>query len=166
MNAPIEILLVEDNPNDVELTLNAFARQKLDTRFHVASDGAEALDYVFGRGAHHGRDITQRPKLILLDLKLPKVNGLEVLREIKTDPRTKVIPVLILTSSNVERDIAAGYELGANGYIIKPVNFDQFLLMVNSVGTYWLRFNQNPVSPTAKVTQPDCRSTETKPAAV
>ncbi len=145
MNEPIEILLVEDNPNDVELTLRAFARQKLCTRFQVARDGAEALDYLFGHGAYVGRDLGQQPKLVLLDLKLPKVDGLEVLRAIKSDPQTQLIPVVILTSSSIERDILAGYERGANSYIVKPVNYDQFMAMVNALGTYWLKFNQTVV---------------------
>ena len=147
MNPPAEILLVEDNPNDVTLTLNAFARQKLGTQIQVASDGAEALDFIFGRGAYRDRDLSQQPKLILLDLKLPKVDGLDVLREIKSDPRTSMIPVVILTSSSVECDIAAGYERGANSYIVKPVNFDQFLVMANALGTYWLRLNQTVRAP-------------------
>lgn len=146
MNEPVEILLVEDNPNDVELTLRAFARQKLCTGFQVARDGAEALDYLFGRGAYAGRDLSQLPKLILLDLKLPKVDGLDVLRAIKTDPQTQLIPVVILTSSSIERDILAGYERGANSYIVKPVNYDQFMAMVNSLGTYWLKFNKTVVA--------------------
>ena len=146
MNEPIEILLVEDNSNDVELTLRAFARQKLCTRFQVARDGAEALDYIFGRGEHQGRDLTQQPKLILLDLKLPKVDGLEVLRAIKSDPQTQLIPVVILTSSSIERDILAGYERGASSYIVKPVNYDQFMAMVNSLGTYWLKLNKTVVA--------------------
>ena len=144
MNEPIEILLVEDNPNDVELTLRAFARQKLCTRFQVARDGAEALDYLFGRGAYEGRDLGQQPKLILLDLKLPKVDGLEVLREIKSDPQTQLIPVVILTSSSIERDILAAYERGANSYIVKPVDFENFLEVVSNMVTYWLLLNELP----------------------
>jgi CheY-like chemotaxis protein len=146
MNEPVEILLVEDNPNDVELTLRAFNRQKLATHIQVARDGQEALDYIFGRGAHLGRDLNQQPKLILLDLKLPKVDGLDVLREIKSNPRTHMIPVVLLTSSCVEHDVAEGYERGANSYIIKPVSYDQFMVMVNSLGAYWLKFNQNGVA--------------------
>jgi CheY-like chemotaxis protein len=142
MNEPIEILLVEDNPNDVELTLRAFTRQKFAVRFQVARDGAEALDYLFGRGVHQGRDLSHQPKLILLDLKLPKVDGMEVLREIKSDPKTQLIPVVILTSSSIERDIRNGYDRGANSYIVKPVNYDQFMTMVNALGTYWLKFNK------------------------
>ena len=142
MNEPIEILLVEDNPNDVELTLRAFTRQKFAVRFQVARDGAEALDYLFGRGVHQGRDLGHQPKLILLDLKLPKVDGMEVLREIKNEPKTQLIPVVILTSSSIERDIRNGYDRGANSYIVKPVNYDQFMTMVSALGTYWLKFNK------------------------
>lgn len=147
MNDPIDILLVEDNANDVELTLHAFARQKRYNRFHVARDGAEALDFVFCNGSYHDRDINHPPKLILLDLKLPKVDGLDVLRAIKSDPRTKAIPVVVLTSSSVERDIATSYERGANSYIVKPVNFDEFLTMVNALADNWLQFNQTVTSP-------------------
>ena len=154
MNQPIEILLVEDNPNDVELTLRAFTRQKLATHFQVARDGAEALDYIFGQGAYCGRDLNERPQLILLDLKLPKVDGLDVLRVIKSDPRTKMIPVVILTSSSIERDIAAGYARGANSYIVKPVNYDQFSTMVNALGTYWLRLNKTSHAESALAAQP------------
>ena len=146
MNEPVEILLVEDSPNDVELTLRAFTRQKLATHIQVARDGQEALDYIFGRGVHLGRDLHQQPKLILLDLKLPKVDGLDVLREIKSDSRTQMIPVVILTSSSVEHDIAEGYQRGANSYIIKPVSYDQFMLMVNALGAYWLKLNQNRIA--------------------
>jgi two-component system response regulator len=142
MNEPIDILLVEDNANDVELTLHAFGRQKRSNRFHVARDGAEALDFVFCRGPYHDRDLNHPPKLILLDLKLPKVDGLEVLRAIKSDARTKAIPVVVLTSSSVERDIATSYERGANSYIVKPVNFDEFMTMVNALAANWLQFNK------------------------
>lgn len=146
MNEPIEMLLVEDSPNDVELTLRAFTRQKLATRIQVARDGQEALDFIFGRGAYIGRDLNQQPKLILLDLKLPKVDGLDVLRAIKSDPRTQMIPVVILTSSCIEHDIAEGYQRGANSYLIKPVSYDQFMILVNTLGMYWLQFNQNAVA--------------------
>jgi two-component system response regulator len=146
MNEPIDILLVEDSPNDVELTLRAFTRQHLATRIQVARDGQEALDFIFGRGAYIGRDLSQQPKLILLDLKLPKVDGLDVLRELKSNPLTQMIPVVVLTSSCVEHDIEEGYQRGANSYLIKPVSYDQFMLLVNALGTYWLRFNQNAVT--------------------
>lgn len=145
MTDPIEILLVEDNPNDVKLTLNAFARHKLGNLILVARDGVEALDFVFCRGEHAGRDINQPPKLILLDLKLPKVDGLEVLRVIKADPRTQMIPVVVLTSSTVDTDIQESYLRGANSYIVKPVDFDKFIEAAYTLGLYWLQLNHPPV---------------------
>ncbi len=141
----IEILLVEDNPNDVELTLHAFRKHKVTNRIHVARDGAEALDFLFGTGAYAGRDVNHVPKLVLLDLKLPKVDGLEVLRRIRGDARTHLIPVTILTSSREERDIADGYNLGVNSYIVKPVDFEQFTEATRTLGMYWLLLNQPPV---------------------
>jgi CheY-like chemotaxis protein len=146
MNDPVEMLLVEDSPNDVELTLRAFTRQKLASRIQVARDGQEALDFIFGRGAYIGRDLSQQPKLILLDLKLPKVDGLDVLRAIKSNPLTQMIPVVVLTSSCVEHDIEESYQRGANSYLIKPVSYDQFMILVNTLGMYWLQFNQNAVA--------------------
>lgn len=147
MNQPVEILLVEDNPNDVKLTLNAFAQHKLSNNIHVARDGEEALDFLFCRGLHAGRDLANRPKLILLDLKLPKVDGLEVLRLIKADAHLRTIPVVILTSSKEERDVARGYESGLNSYIVKPVDFDQFVEAARLLGMYWLMLNQPPAAP-------------------
>ena len=140
----IEILLVEDNPNDVELTLHAFKKQKLANRIQVVRDGAEALDYLFATGEFAGRDINQHPKVILLDLKLPKVSGLEVLERIKADARTRSIPVVVLTSSGEERDIVESYHLGVNSYIRKPVDFEQFTESVRTIGMYWLLLNQPP----------------------
>ena len=140
----IEILLVEDNPNDVELTLHAFKKYNLANRVQVVRDGAEALDYIFATGAFAGRDMKEQPKVILLDLKLPKVNGLEVLRRIKSDPHTKMIPVVVLTTSREERDISESYQLGVNSYIRKPVDFDQFTESVRTLGLYWLLLNQRP----------------------
>jgi two-component system response regulator len=140
----VEILLVEDNPNDVELTLHAFKKHNLANRIQVVRDGAEALDYLFATGAYVGRDINHHPKVILLDLKLPKVDGREVLRRIKADPRTKVTPVVVLTSSHEERDIVESYNLGVNSYIIKPVDFEQFTESVRTLGMYWLLLNQPP----------------------
>jgi two-component system, response regulator len=140
----VEILLVEDNPSDIELTLHAFSKHKLTNRIHVVRDGAEALDFIFGTGAYAGRDVADRPKVILLDIKLPKVDGLEVLRRIKDDPRTRTIPVVLLTSSREERDIIDGYNLGGNSYIVKPVEFDQFTDAVRELGMYWLLLNEPP----------------------
>ena len=143
--SPIEILLVEDNPNDVKLTLRAFQKHNFANRIHVARDGAEALEFLFCTGRYSGRQHTDRPKLILLDLKLPLVDGLEVLQQIKSDPRTLMIPVVILTSSREERDIVDSYQFGVNSYIVKPVDFDQFMDSVQQLGFYWLLLNQAPV---------------------
>ncbi|HUL30036.1 MAG TPA: response regulator [Thermodesulfobacteriota bacterium] len=140
----VEILLAEDNPNDVELTLRALKKNNLTNRVHVVKDGAEALEYVFATGAYASRDINNHPRIILLDLKLPKVDGLEVLRRIKSDERTKVIPVVILTSSKEEKDLVESYKLGANSYITKPVDFESFVKAVAELGLYWLLLNQPP----------------------
>jgi CheY-like chemotaxis protein len=140
----IEILLVEDNPHDVELTLRALKKNNLANSVHVVKDGAEALEFIFGTGVYAERDINKTPKVILLDLKLPKVNGLEVLRKIKSDERTKVIPVVVLTSSQEERDIVESYRLGVNSYITKPVDFDKFVKTVSEMGFYWLLVNEPP----------------------
>ncbi len=142
----VEILYVEDNPHDVELTLRALKRHNLANNVLVAKDGAEALDFVFRTGAYVNRPDSKNPKLILMDLKLPKVNGLEVLRKIKSDECTKVIPVVVLTSSSEERDIVDSYKLGVNSYIVKPVDFDQFVERVSEVGLYWLVCNEPPRS--------------------
>jgi CheY-like chemotaxis protein len=140
----VEILLVEDNPNDVELTLRALKKNNLTNSVHVVKDGAEALDYIFATGAYASRDINHHPKVILLDLKLPKVDGLDVLRRIKSDERTRVIPVVVLTSSKEERDLVESYKLGANSYIAKPVDFESFVKAVSELGLYWLLLNQPP----------------------
>ncbi len=140
----VEILLVEDSPEDLELTLRSLQRAKLSNRIEVARDGAEALDFIFCEGAHAERRIEDIPKVILLDLKLPKVDGLEVLRRIKTDPRTKAIPVVVLTSSKEQKDVVESYRLGVNSYIVKPVNFDGFIAAVQDLGMYWLLLNQPP----------------------
>jgi CheY-like chemotaxis protein len=140
----IEILLVEDNPNDVELTLRAFGKANLSNRIHVARDGAEALEFVFCEGPHAGRKMEDGPKVVLLDLKLPKVDGLEVLQRIKGDPRTKMIPVVVLTSSRQQRDVVESYNLGVNSYIVKPVNFERFVEAVEQLGLYWLLMNEPP----------------------
>ena len=141
MNTAIEILLVEDNPNDIELTLHAFKKNHIANSVHIARDGAEALDFIFGDGANGG---DQSLRLILLDLKLPKVDGIEVLRKLKGDPRTRDIPVVVLTSSNQERDVAESYRLGVNSYIVKPVDFVQFNEVIKALGWYWLVLNQAP----------------------
>jgi len=140
----VEILLVEDNPQDLELTLRALSKAKITNRIQTARDGAEALDFIFGTGEHAGRNIEDVPKVILLDLKLPKVDGLEVLKRIKADPRTRIIPVVILTSSKEQRDVIESYHLGVNSYIVKPVNFDGFANAVKDLGFYWLLLNQPP----------------------
>jgi len=140
----VEILLVEDNPNDVELTLRALKKHNLANNIHVVKDGAEALDYIFASNAYAYRKIEDRPKVILLDLKLPKVSGLEVLSKIKSDERTKIIPVVVLTSSKEERDLVESYRLGANSYITKPADFDKFVNSVSELGLYWLLLNQPP----------------------
>jgi CheY-like chemotaxis protein len=138
----VEILLIEDNPGDLELTLHALRKNNLANKIQVARDGEEALDFLFCRGEFKDRNRNQTPKLVLLDLKLPKVDGLEVLKQVKSDPRTKTIPVVIMTSSKEERDLVAGYNLGVNSYIQKPVDFDQFRETVKNVGLYWLITNQ------------------------
>jgi CheY-like chemotaxis protein len=138
------ILLVEDNPNDVALTERALKRSKVINKLVVAGDGAEALDYLFGIGAYAGRDVNNMPQVILLDLKLPKIDGLEVLRRIRANEMTKLLPVVILTSSREEKDLINSYSLGANSYIRKPVNFTQFAEAVRQLGLYWLLLNEPP----------------------
>ena len=146
MNAgKLDILLVEDNQDDMDLALHALKQGKLANNIVVARDGEEALDFLFCRGAFAQRSFDHPPKLVLLDLKLPKVDGMEVLKQVKSDPRTRTIPIVIMTSSKEERDLVAGYNLGANSYIQKPVDFDQFRETVKSVGLYWLVINQPPV---------------------
>ncbi len=137
-----DILLVEDNPNDAELTLEPLREHHVSKAVYVASDGTEALDFVFGTGRHAGRDIERIPRLVILDLKLPKVDGLEVLRRLKTDERTRSVPVVVLTSSREELDIGKSYELGANSYVVKPVEFEAFSRAVGQIGSYWLSLNQ------------------------
>jgi two-component system response regulator len=146
MNASniVEILIVEDNPEDLELAQRALRKAKLTNHIEVARDGEEALQFIFCEGAHSGRKIENGPKVILLDLKLPKVDGLEVLRRIKSDPRTKLIPVVVLTSSKEQSDVVESYHLGVNSYIVKPVNFEQFSEAVQKLGMYWLLLNHPP----------------------
>jgi two-component system, response regulator len=143
---PVEILLVEDNSDDVELTLHALRKENLANNLYVARDGEEALEFLFCTGTHSNGASDPPPKLVLLDLKLPKVDGMEVLKRLKGDNRTKTIPVVILTSSKEERDMISGYHLGANSYIQKPVDFEQFRETIKTVGLYWLIINQAPLS--------------------
>lgn len=140
----VEILLVEDNPEDLELALRALRRANLANRIHVARDGEEALQFLFGEGPYAGRNVEDAPRVILLDLKLPKVDGLEVLQRVKGDARTKSTPVVVLTSSQEQRDVIESYKLGVNSYIVKPVNFDRFAAAVRDLGLYWLVLNQAP----------------------
>jgi len=146
MNSSVDILLVEDNQNDVDLTLHALRQGKLANNIYVARDGEEALDFLFCRGAFSQNSLDQRPRLVLLDLKLPKVDGVQVLKQVKSDPRTKVIPIVIMTSSKEERDLAESYQSGVNSYIQKPVDFEQFCTTVKTLGLYWLVVNQPPLS--------------------
>ena len=138
------ILLVEDNPDDVALTLRAFQKNNIANRIVVAVDGVEALDYLFGTGRHAGRDMGVMPALVLLDLKLPKIDGLEVLRRLRAEESTKLLPVVILTSSKEEHDLVNGYALGANSYVRKPVDFNQFMEAARHLGLYWLVLNEPP----------------------
>jgi two-component system, response regulator len=142
-----DILLVEDNPNDVKLTLHAFKSANLANHVHIARDGVEALEFLFCTGPHVGRSMDKPPKLVLLDLKLPRLDGHEVLKRMKTDPRTARIPVVVLTSSSEERDVMRAYEGGGNSYIIKPVDFEQFTEAVRDIGKYWLEINHTLSGP-------------------
>lgn len=140
----VEILLVEDNPRDAELTIRALKKHNLANKlFHVAN-GVEALDFLFGRGRYAGRDVNESPKVVLLDLKLPRINGLEVLSAIRADPRTQTIPVVIVTSSAEDPDVETAYQMGANSYVIKPVQFDSFMDAMARIGVYWLMVNHPP----------------------
>lgn len=141
---PVEVLLVEDNPSDVKLTRKALEKYNLANNILVVHDGEEALDYLFSRGKFQANEQRNKLKLVLLDLKLPKVNGLEVLKEIKTNEKLRTTPVVILTSSKEERDIIEGYKYGVNGYIVKPVDFEQFTKAVAELGLYWLVLNELP----------------------
>lgn len=147
----VEILLIEDNPRDAELALRALKKRHLANHVAWVKDGAAALEYLFGSDAGEGQRITCCPKVILLDLKLPKVDGLEVLRRLKGDPRTRNIPVVVLTSSREERDVVESYQLGVNSYVVKPVEFDNFSEAVSQLGLYWLLLNQSPPGKTSSV---------------
>src|SRR5882757_9430049 len=138
----IEILLVEDDRNDLDMTLRALRKANLANRIQIARDGAEALEFIFCEGSHAGRKIENGPKVILLDLKLPKIDGMEVLKRVKSNPRTKMIPIVILTSSKEQKDVIESYHLGVNSYIVKPVNFERFAASVQDLGMYWLLLNQ------------------------
>lgn len=142
----VEILLVEDNPTDAELAIRALKKQHFANNLVWVKDGAEALDFIFATGAYSGRKITNGPKVILLDLRLPKVDGMEVLRRVKADERTRSIPVVVLTSSKEDRDVTESYELGVNSYISKPVEFDEFAKTVAELGMYWLLVNRPPLA--------------------
>jgi two-component system response regulator len=138
------ILLVEDNPNDELLTIRALKKNNILNEVIVARDGKQALDYLFAEGEHQGRDISDQPQVILLDLNLPKIDGHEVLKRIRSDERTKLLPVVVLTTSSEDQDVIASYQLGANSYIRKPVDFDQFIKAVGRLGLYWLLLNETP----------------------
>jgi two-component system response regulator len=140
----VDILLVEDNPQDAELTIRALKKHNLANRLITVEDGAQALDFIFCRGKYATRELSHSPKVVLLDLKLPKVSGLEVLRALKQDERTRTIPVVVVTSSREDPDIKTAYSLGANSYVVKPVDFDAFAESVSSLGLYWLLVNQPP----------------------
>jgi two-component system response regulator len=144
MNTQLEILLVEDNPQDAELTIRALKKRTLANHFVHVQDGQEAIDFLLCKGAYKDRDAREMPKVVLLDLKLPKLNGIEVLRLLRADGRTKSMPVVVLTSSREERDVVEAYQLGANSYIVKPVDFENFLEVVSNTITYWLLLNELP----------------------
>ena len=140
----VEILLAEDNPEEAEMTIRALRRNNLANQLHWVKDGAEALDYLFGTGEYAGRDTSRPPRLVLLDIKMPKVDGIEVLRRLKQDDATRRIPVVVMTSSNEERDVFESYRLGVNSYIVKPVQFDAFMETVAKIGMYWVLTNRTP----------------------
>ena len=140
----LEILLVEDNPDDAELALRALKKHNLGNKVHWVKDGAEALDFLFANGPFEERDAAPNPRVVLLDLKLPKVDGLEVLRQLRENEKTKLVPVVVLTSSKEEQDVVESYRLGVNSYIVKPVNFEKFLETVSELGLYWVLLNEPP----------------------
>ena len=140
----IDILLIEDNPNDAELTLRALKKNNVANKVHLITDGAEALDFFFAKGKYEGRDVTSTPKVVILDLKLPKVDGLEILKRVKADERLKLMPIVVLTSSKEECDVIESYKLGANSYIVKPVDFNKFAEAIKDLGMYWLLLDEPP----------------------
>jgi len=142
VDEPVEILLVEDNPDELELTIGALKESNFDNPMHVARDGAEALEFLFARGRYAGRAGQPNVKLVLLDLKLPFVDGIEVLRRVKDDPRTRAVPIVVLTSSREETDLIKTYDLGANSYIVKPVDVEQFVDAISTIGMYWMVLNE------------------------
>ena len=145
-NKEVEILLVEDNQDDLDMTLRSLRKANLANHIQIARDGAEALEFIFCQGTHAGRKIEHGPKVVLLDLKLPKIDGMEVLKRVKGDPRTKMIPIVMLTSSKEQKDVIESYHLGVNSYIVKPVDFEGFAAAVQELGMYWLLLNQPPKS--------------------
>jgi two-component system response regulator len=151
MNSAVDILLVEDSQDDIDLALHALRHGKLANSIFVVRDGEEALDFLFCRGAYSERSFDHPPKLVLLDLKMPKVDGLQVLKQVKNDPRTRTIPVVIMTSSKEERDLLEGYNAGVNSFIQKPVDFEQFRETVKTLGMYWLMVNQLPVNHESRI---------------
>ena len=144
MKSPLEILLVEDNPQEAELTIRALKKRTLANHFVHVHDGQEALDFLFGKGPYKERDVRELPKVVLLDLKLPKLDGIEVLRQLRANKHTRLVPVVVLTSSREDRDVIEAYQLGANSYIVKPVDFEKFLEVVSNMITYWLLLNELP----------------------
>ena len=144
MSDPVEILLVEDNLHEAELAIRALKKHHLANKLVHVADGQEALDFLFGTGAYEGRDVQHQPKVVLLDLKLPKVDGIEVLRRLRADARTRLLPIVMLTSSREDRDVLESYQLGVNSYIVKPVDFDSFSEEVSRLGLYWLLVNEPP----------------------
>jgi len=145
MKNEFEIVIVEDNPNDGELMIRSLKKNRLANNIIILKDGEQALDFIFCRGKYTGRDISESPKVMFLDLKLPKVDGLEVLKQMKTNEKTRKIPVIIVTSSKEDPDIATAYDLGANSYVVKPINFEDFIKKMSQIGLYWLAVNEKPV---------------------
>lgn len=145
MNFEVEVLLIEDNPYDVELTLRAFRKNQITNKITVINDGQEALDFLFSQGKYINRSVDSKIKLIIVDLKLPKFSGFDIIKKVKSDDRTKKLPIVVLTSSKEEKDIINGYKLGINSYIVKPVEYEQFFRCIGNLGSYWLIYNEPPV---------------------